>query len=79
MTIKKEMSLESPDTCIKTIFDPRDDIYNVYKKFRAVVKEALSTETDFDDTARILTKLPRWLLRATVSLARNSRDISPYL
>ena len=27
MTIKKEMSLESPDTCIKVEFDPRDDIF----------------------------------------------------
>ena len=30
MTIKKELSLESPDTCIKVYLDPRDNIYNVY-------------------------------------------------
>lgn len=68
MTIKKEMSLESNDTCIKVVFDPRDDIYNVYKKFRKAVNNALSSETDFDSTAGILTKIPRFLLRGFVKL-----------
>ena len=68
MTIKKELSLESPDTCIKIEFDPRDNIYNVYKKFQKVAKDAVNEETDFDDTARILTKLPRFLFRAAIKL-----------
>ena len=68
MTIKKEMSLESPDTCIKVEFDPRDDIFNVYKKFRKVVNEAITEDTDFDNTAGGLAKLPRFLLRGAVSL-----------
>ncbi len=70
MTIKKELSLESPDTCIKVNFDPRDNIYNVYKKFQKVAKEAVAEETDFDDTARILTKLPRFLLRWAIALLK---------
>ena len=70
MTIKKEMSLESPDTCIKVEFDPRDDIYNVYKKFRTVVKKAITETTNFDDTARILTKIPRFILRGVVGFLR---------
>ena len=70
MTIKKEMALDSPDTCIKVIFDPRDNIYNVYKKFQKTVSEALESTTSFDDTARILTKLPRFLMRWTVSLLK---------
>lgn len=70
MTIKKEMTLESPDTCIKVEFDPRDDIYNVYKKFRETVRQAVADTTDFDDTARILTKLPRWLFRFAMSVLR---------
>jgi hypothetical protein len=70
MTIKKEMTIESPDTCVKAIFDPRDNIYNVYRKFRRVVKEALSAETGFDDTARVLTKLPRWLMRFLMRILR---------
>ena len=68
MPIKKELSLEAPDTCIKVEFDPRDNIYNVYKKFQKVVKEAVNNTTDFDKTARILTKLPRFLLRGAVRL-----------
>ena len=39
MTIKKELSIESPDTCIKVEFDPRDNVYNVYKKFQKSVIE----------------------------------------
>ena len=68
MTIKKELSLESPDTCIKVEFDPRDNVYNVYKKFQKVAKDAVNEETDFDDTARILTKLPRFLFRTAIRL-----------
>lgn len=70
MTIKKEMSLESPDTCIKAEFDPRDNIYNVYKKFRKEVKNALESTTGFDDTAGLLKKLPRCIMRAVMSVLR---------
>lgn len=66
MTIKKEMALESPDTCIKVEFDPRDNIYNVYKKFRTEVNKAVSEDTDFDNTAGALIKLPRFVLRTAV-------------
>ena len=68
MTIKKEMSLESPDTCIKVAFDPRDDIYNVYKKFRTEVHNAISADSDFDKTANTLAKLPRFILRGIMRL-----------
>ena len=39
MVVKKEFTLDSPDTCIKVYLDPRDNIYNVYKKFQAAVKK----------------------------------------
>ncbi len=70
MTIKKEMSLESPDTCIKVEFDPRDNIYNVYKKFRKTVMAAVSENTDFDKTARTLTRLPGFIFRGAMALIR---------
>ena len=70
MTVKKEMTLESPDTCIKVIFDPRDDIYNVYKKFQQTLKNALSESTDFDNTARKLVKLPGLVLRGAIAFLR---------
>jgi hypothetical protein len=66
MTIKKELSLESPDTCIKVVFDPRDNIDNIYKKFQIVAKKACEDDTDFDNTAGALVKLPRFILRGVV-------------
>ena len=67
MTIKKELSLEAPDTCIKVEFDPRDNVDNVYKKFQKVAREAVAEETNFDNVARKLVKLPglifRWAIK----------------
>lgn len=71
MTVKKEMSLESPDTCIKVVFDPRDNIYNVYKKFRQTINDARAEDdSDFDKTAGALAKLPRFVLKSVVSLLK---------
>ncbi len=70
MTVKKEMTLESPDTCIKVIFDPRDDIYNVYNKFQKVYKESVSADSDFDNVAGALVKIPGLLLRGAVATLR---------
>jgi hypothetical protein len=70
MTIKKELSLESPDTCIKVEFDPRDNIYNVYKKFQITANAAVNETTDFDNTARTLIRLPGLLLRGAVGFLR---------
>lgn len=70
MTIKKELTLESPDTCIKVQFDPRDNIYNIYKKFQKTAKAAVNESTDFDDTARTLVKLPGIILRGAIAFLR---------
>lgn len=66
MTVKKEMSLESPDTCIKIEYDPRDSAVNVYKKFQVTAAQAIAHSTDFDKTARALMRLPRPLFRFAV-------------
>ena len=61
MTIKKEMSVESPDTCIKLHLNPADTVYDVYEKFEKVVqevKEAPAEDNDFDKTAGLLALLP---------------------
>ncbi len=70
MTIKKELSLESPDTCIKIEFDPRDNIYNVYKKFQKVAREAVENNTDFDKTAKIINKIPGFIFRGAMAILR---------
>lgn len=68
MAVKKEMSLDAPDTMIKVRFEPTDTIADVYQKFNAVVEKATAegSNTDFDKTARWLTRLPGLLFRATV-------------
>ena len=70
MAVKKEMSLDAPDTMIKVRFDPTDTITDVYEKFNAVVEKATAegSNTDFDKTARWLTRLPGILFRGTVRL-----------
>jgi hypothetical protein len=70
MTIKKDMTLESPDTCIKVEFDPRDNIYNVYKKFQKTVIEAKNEDGDFESIVGKLVKLPGLVLRAAIGILR---------
>ena len=69
MTIKKTMSLDSPDTCIKVWFEPEDTIMDVYNKFNKVVddnKGIEGEESDFDKVMNTLSKLPRPILRFAV-------------
>ena len=70
MTIKKEMSLHAEETCIKVTFDPRDDIYNVYKKFQKTVRYAVESDTGMDGVAGILGKLPGIVLVFIAALLR---------
>lgn len=71
MTIKKSMTADSPDTCIKVHFAPDDTVYDVYDKFNAVVeanKQTADLDSDFDKTATKLANLPRPILRLTVRI-----------
>ncbi len=71
MTIKKNMTTESPDTCIAVCFEPDDTVEEVYEKFNAVVKankDNAELDSGFDKTADTLASLPRPLLRAVVRL-----------
>ena len=70
MTIKKDMTLEAPDTCIKVEFDPRDNIYNVYKKFQKTVIEAKNEDGDFESIVGKLVKLPGLVLRFAIGFLR---------
>lgn len=90
MTVKKKMSLESEDTVIKVKFDPRDNIYNIYKKFQLTLKDAIGTEseTNFDSISKLLGRIPRFLLRGLIKilysldyvglLPKVLTDISPF-
>ncbi len=69
MTIKKDMTEDSPDTCIAVCFEPDDTAAEVYEKFNAVVranKESAELDSSFDKTANTLASLPRPILRGVV-------------
>lgn len=70
MVIKKDMTLDGIDTCIKVEFDPRDNIYNVYKKFQKTVVAAKNDDGDFEKVVGTLVKLPGLMLRGIVALLR---------
>ncbi len=70
MAIKKQMTVDGQETCIKVEFDPRDDIYNVYKKFQLAVHAAIEADTGMDNVARALVKLPGFVFRGAVALLR---------
>lgn len=61
MTIKKEMSVDSPDTCIKLHLKPTDTAKDVYEKFEKAVSDVKNAPEDnsgFDKTAGLLSLLP---------------------
>jgi len=70
MTIKKEMSTDSPDTVIKVEFDPADTAEVVYNRFNAKVQEIKEApvDTSFDKLAGAFTLIPGLLLKFFVFL-----------
>jgi len=73
MTIKKEMSTNSPDTVIKVHLNPRDTAADVYHKLQAAVekeKNSAALDSSFDATAGALTLIPGIFLKFTVWLLK---------
>ena len=70
MTVKKHMNIESPDTCIKVVFEPTDTVFDVYRKFNEVVQQNVGNddESGFDNLTKVLNIIPGLLLRWTVKL-----------
>ena len=67
LTIKKEMTMESPDTVVKVIFDPTDTIKEVYEKMEKVITDYRNEPGgDFDDTASWFSHIPSLLLKFTI-------------
>ena len=64
MIVKKTMSVEAGETSIKVVFDPRDTITDIYHKINAEVEKIKNgQDTDTDDTAKTLMKIPRVILK----------------
>ncbi len=72
MTIKKEMRADSPDTVIKVHLSPSDTAEDVYNKLQAAVENVKNTPLDsnFDNTAGVLTMIPGVFLKFVVWLLR---------
>lgn len=71
MTVKKEMKVEAPDTCIKVRFSPDDTIDEVYEKFNEAVVAVQSQpeeQTSMDKVNKWLVMIPGWLCRLVVKL-----------
>jgi len=72
MTVKKEMTKESPDTVIKVHCHPGDTARDVYEKFNSAVMCAKDEmeNSNVDHAAGILTATPRMVLKFVVWLVK---------
>jgi hypothetical protein len=72
LTVKKEMTTQSPDTCIKVHFHPGDTLEDVYNKVNTEVEKVKNTPLDssFDATAQIFTMIPGVFLKFVVWLLK---------
>jgi len=69
MVIKKEMSVDSPDTSIKVHLNPRDTANDVYEKLNAAVESVKSTtelDSSLDGLIMALNLVPGVFLKFTV-------------
>ncbi len=72
MTIKKEMSVNSPDTVINLIFTPDATADDVYNQFNAAVEEVKNTplNSGFDNLAGVISSIPSIFLKFFVWLLK---------
>jgi len=67
MTVKKEMNIRAPETCIKVIFEPTDTVFDVYNKFNAEILK-IREDTGTDNVAAFFKKFPRLPFRWAVKV-----------
>ena len=73
MVIKKEMSVDSPDTSIKVHLNPRDTAEDVYHKLNAAVTKVKATQeldSNLDGLIMALNLIPGVVLKFTVWLLK---------
>ena len=68
ITVKREMSVESPDTVVKMIFPVESTADDVYRIATEEINKARSEDSNFDETAKALNYIPRPLLRFAVGV-----------
>jgi len=73
MVIKKEMTVDSPDTSIKVHLNPRDTAEDVYRKLNAAVESVKATQeldSNLDNLIQYLNLIPGVLLKFVVWLLK---------
>ena len=73
MVIKKEMSVDSPDTSIKVHLTPYDTARDVYEKLNAAVERVKATQeldSSFDALVDVLNLIPSVIMKFTVWLLK---------
>ena len=73
MTIKKEMSTDSPDTVIKLHLTPGETAESVYRKMNAAIEEvknAPEADTSLDSLVEVFTMIPSIFLAGLVGLLK---------
>ena len=73
MVIKKEMTVDSPDTSIKVHLNPRDTAEDVYRKLNAAVESVKATkelDSNLDSLIMALNLIPGVLLKFVVWLLK---------
>ena len=71
LVVKKEMTLESPDTVIKVIIDPAATADDVYRILNSKIEEyRAKPNSKFDKLAKALNFIPGILLRWTIRFLR---------
>lgn len=66
LTIKKEFTLDAPDTVIKIELEPDMTAQDVYERFEAAIRESRGEESNFDNTAKFLNYIPGVLMKFTM-------------
>ena len=73
MVVKKDMTVESPDTSIKVHLTPRDTAIEVYEKLNAAVEEVKKTQeldSSLDNLIMYFTLIPSVIMKFTVWLLK---------
>ena len=73
MVVKKDMTLESPDTSIKVHLSPRDTALDVYEKLNAAMKEvkqSMELDSSLDNLIQYLNLIPSVVLKFLVWLLK---------
>jgi hypothetical protein len=72
LAVKPRLSHDSPETVVKMRFEPAATVYQVAATVDAAVAaiDSEAARTEADRTARILMRLPGWLLRLAMALFR---------